>query len=155
MTTGELIKAARKEAGMTQAGLAEKLGISAQSVAQWENDLRNPKLDTLQKIADALSVPVGLFMLNSNELVTANRDAELMCSEFLGKVTPHLKRACDMDRRIDAKRGYDPGAAVDLVPKCRFFESMVLGIISSSVNKLSEDIKLILDAGEFGMDKKD
>ena len=58
MTTGELIKAARKKAGMTQAQLAEKLGISYVGVSQWENDLRNPKLDTLQRIASALGVPV-------------------------------------------------------------------------------------------------
>ena len=58
MTTGELIKAARKKAGLTQAQLAEKLGISYVGVSQWENDLRNPKLDTLQRIASALGVPV-------------------------------------------------------------------------------------------------
>lgn len=58
MTTGQLIKAARKKAGMTQAQLAEKLGISYVGVSQWENDLRNPKLDTLQRIAAALGVPV-------------------------------------------------------------------------------------------------
>lgn len=58
MTTGELIKAARKKTGMTQAQLAEKLGISYVGVSQWENDLRNPKLDTLQRIASALGVPV-------------------------------------------------------------------------------------------------
>ena len=58
MTTGEVIKAARKKAGMTQAQLAEKLGISYVGVSQWENDLRNPKLDTLQRIASALGVPV-------------------------------------------------------------------------------------------------
>ena len=58
MTTGELIKAARKKAGMTQEELGSKLGVSGSSIAQWENDLRNPKLDTLQRIAAALGVPV-------------------------------------------------------------------------------------------------
>ena len=58
MTTGELIKAARKKAGMTQEELGSKLGVSGSSIAQWENDLRTPKLDTLQRIASALGVPV-------------------------------------------------------------------------------------------------
>lgn len=58
MTTGELIKAARKKAGLTQKTLGEKLGVAYQTIAQWENDLRNPKLDTLQRIASALGVPV-------------------------------------------------------------------------------------------------
>ena len=54
MTTGQRIKAARKQAGMTQKALGEELGISYQTVAQWENDLRNPKRETLVKIARLL-----------------------------------------------------------------------------------------------------
>lgn len=57
MTTGERIKVARKAVGMTQAELAKKLGISYVGVSQWENNLRNPKLETIQKIANALNVP--------------------------------------------------------------------------------------------------
>lgn len=59
MTTGARIKAARKAAGMTQAELASRLGIPYQSIGQWENDLRNPKYESLQKIASALGVSVA------------------------------------------------------------------------------------------------
>ena len=59
MTTGQRIKAARKSAGFTQKELGEKLEISYQTIAQWENNLRNPKVETLQRIADALGVPVS------------------------------------------------------------------------------------------------
>ena len=58
MTTGQLIKAARRKAGMTQKELGAKLGVAYQTLAQCENDLRNPKLDPLQRIASALGVPV-------------------------------------------------------------------------------------------------
>lgn len=57
-TTGERIKAARGKAGLTQKQLGEKLGISYQAVAQWENDLRNPKIKSLRAIANALEVPL-------------------------------------------------------------------------------------------------
>ena len=50
MTTGQLIKAARKKAGMTQTELAQKLNIPFQSISQWERDIRKPKMDNLQKI---------------------------------------------------------------------------------------------------------
>ena len=83
MTKGERIKAARKKAGMTQAQLAEKLGISFQSVAQWENDLRNPKQETLQKIADALGV--SIFDLLGLEDV----------GKQLAKVQEQLKKAAE------------------------------------------------------------
>lgn len=57
ITTGDVIRAARKNAGMTQAELAEKLGISYVGVSQWKNDLRKPKIETLRKIAKALNIP--------------------------------------------------------------------------------------------------
>lgn len=58
MTTGERIKAARKAAGITQAELSKKLGISYVGVSQWENNLRNPKFETIKRIAKALDVDV-------------------------------------------------------------------------------------------------
>ncbi len=73
MTTGQLIKAARKNAGLTQKELGEKLGIAYQTLAQWENDLRNPKIETLNRIATALGVnsmeltPVGKALLMAKD----------------------------------------------------------------------------------------
>lgn len=54
MTTGQRIKAARKEAGLTQKELGKKIGVTYQTIAQWENDLRNPKQETVQRISNAL-----------------------------------------------------------------------------------------------------
>lgn len=56
MTTGQRIKAARKNAGLTQKELGQKLGVAYQTLAQWENDLRNPKPETLRRIANALDM---------------------------------------------------------------------------------------------------
>ena len=58
MTTGQRIQAARKAAGLTQKELGERIGVTFQGVAQWENNLRKPKFETLQRIADALNVKV-------------------------------------------------------------------------------------------------
>lgn len=59
MTTGQKIKEARKNAGMTQEELANKLGISYVGISQWERDVRNPKKETLQKLADALGIDIS------------------------------------------------------------------------------------------------
>lgn len=58
MTTGERIKEARKRAGLTQKELADKLGVQFQNISSLERDERNPKLETLEKIAAALSIRV-------------------------------------------------------------------------------------------------
>jgi transcriptional regulator with XRE-family HTH domain len=56
MTTGEAIKNARIKANMTQAALAEKLNVTPQNISQYERDIKNPKIETLQKIASALDI---------------------------------------------------------------------------------------------------
>lgn len=66
MTTGQCIKAARKRAGMTQKELGERLGVAYQTLAQWENDLRNPKRETLQRIAAALGTTVSNLLPPDN-----------------------------------------------------------------------------------------
>lgn len=43
---------------MTQSELAQKLNIPFQSISQWERDIRNPKYETLKRIAAALNIPI-------------------------------------------------------------------------------------------------
>lgn len=62
MTTGQRIRNARKKAGMTQTELAQKLNIPFQSISQWERDLRNPKFDTIQRIAEVLRASPAYLM---------------------------------------------------------------------------------------------
>jgi len=43
---------------MTQAELAERLGITPQAVSQYERGIKNPKLETVKRISEALGVLV-------------------------------------------------------------------------------------------------
>ena len=59
MTTGQKIKQYRLKAGLSQKDLGEKLNVSQQMIAQYESDKRAPKLETLEKISDALHIGIG------------------------------------------------------------------------------------------------
>ncbi len=48
---GRIIKEARKEKGLTQKELGEKLGVSYQMIAQYESGHRKPKIETLKRIS--------------------------------------------------------------------------------------------------------
>lgn len=50
----ERIRSLRKERGLTQTMLAEKVGVSAQVVSNWERDYTSPDLGDFSKIAHAL-----------------------------------------------------------------------------------------------------
>ena len=58
--TGALIAAARKERGLTQKELAERLHISDRAVSKWERGAGFPDVSLLEPLADAL----GLSVLN-------------------------------------------------------------------------------------------
>lgn len=56
MTFGDRLKDVRKKAGLTQEELANESGISAGTIQRYELGTRNPKKDTVAKIADALKL---------------------------------------------------------------------------------------------------
>lgn len=58
---GQSIQEARKKAKLTQKELAEKVGIATITVQQYERGVRTPKIETLQKIAQALNIDVGVL----------------------------------------------------------------------------------------------
>ena len=53
---GKRIMALRKERGLTQEQLSEKVGVTAQAVSKWENDVSCPDISILPVLADALGV---------------------------------------------------------------------------------------------------
>lgn len=58
MTVAENIKRIRKEKGLTQKQLGKKCGMAESTLRQYELGYRHPKIETIQKIADALEVPI-------------------------------------------------------------------------------------------------
>ena len=56
--TGDKIRKLRKEKGLTQKQLGELCGIADSNIRKYESGKQNPKLETLQKIARALDVPI-------------------------------------------------------------------------------------------------
>ena len=62
---GELIRNARQQKCWTLSDLAYKLGITPAGIAQWEQNRRNPKLETRKKIASALDIDITELMRKS------------------------------------------------------------------------------------------
>ena len=55
-TFGQRFSRFRKNLGLKQDDIAEKVNISAQAVSKWENDLSAPDISTLPILADILNV---------------------------------------------------------------------------------------------------
>lgn len=120
MTTGQRIQRARKKAGLSQRQLGEKLGLSASMIGQWENDLRNPKVETLQRIAKALNTHIfdltgiGQMLDEFNgiiEYTVEEKDGSPPSPETLAEIEEFLSR--------DPREAYDDFSDDE---KSRFWE---------------------------------
>lgn len=63
-TIGKKLHELRKQSGFTQDYVAEKLGVSAQAVSKWENDIACPDIMTLPNIAELYGITVDELFKN-------------------------------------------------------------------------------------------
>ena len=115
VTVGERIKKARKAKGLTQEELAKSLGVSFAMIGQYERGERNPKYETLQRIADALNVNIGVLLYGEHS-TTIDSDGVRYSSKYIpqleidedeegifkGAVKPVL---CEVDTAFDEVTG--------------------------------------------------
>ena len=79
--TGTAIKSLREAKGMTQAQLAEKIGVSDKAVSKWETAKGLPDITLIEPLGKALGVSVAELM--SGEAVTnKNISANILRSRF-------------------------------------------------------------------------
>ena len=55
---GEVISSLRKEKGMTQSDLAEKMNVTDKAVSKWERNLSCPDVNSIPKLAEILGTTV-------------------------------------------------------------------------------------------------
>ena len=61
-TMGEIISALRKEKGMTQKDLADKMGVTDKAVSKWERNLSCPDISSIPTLAEILGTGVETLM---------------------------------------------------------------------------------------------
>ncbi|MBQ9747810.1 MAG: helix-turn-helix transcriptional regulator [Clostridia bacterium] len=78
----------RREHGLTQEGLADKLGVTFQAVSKWENALSCPDVTLLPELADIFSVSMDVLFGRKSATesdVPWDDDGEASCGRFLRK----------------------------------------------------------------------
>ena len=86
-TFGNMVAVLRKEKGMTQLELAEKMGVTDKAVSKWERDLSFPDVSSIPKLAEILGVSVDELMqvkAESKEDPTKKKIDEIIDVAFKG-----------------------------------------------------------------------
>lgn len=74
-TIGDRIRQARKAAGINQAALAGRVGVTQPAVANWESGVHDPRRLMLAKLADALSVPLEWLAEGARSMTERDKGA--------------------------------------------------------------------------------
>ena len=79
--TGSMIRTLREKQNITQAALAEQIGVSSKTVSKWETSKGLPDISLLQPLAQALGISV-LELMNGEPITNGNRSANLLRCKF-------------------------------------------------------------------------
>lgn len=80
---GEMISSLRKEKGMTQSELAEKMNVTDKAVSKWERNLSCPDVNSIPKLAEVLGITVE-ELLNAQTKKERNKIDEIINIVLIG-----------------------------------------------------------------------
>lgn len=143
MEIGQSIQEARKKAKLTQKELAEKVGIATITVQQYERGVRTPKIETLQKIAQALNIDVGVLYG-----VEVNKGNPQYLNRLYGKISevaekygrPEEEVVNWINRCLSMSDKYDMSEAV--ANRLEFLSGNMAKRVFEQVDSLSADEQL-------------
>jgi len=90
---GKRIKAKREELGIKQKEFAERVGVSASAINQFEGGAKKPSPDVLTRIAEELGV-------STDYLLGASEEKNLFFSESVAAAFRDFKNLSPADRKI-------------------------------------------------------
>lgn len=131
MTFAEKLKTIRRQAGMSQEKLAEKIGVSRQAVTKWETDAGIPDIDNIMAVS-------ALFGISMDELLSNEKGTKKQDDYLFESVTEY-----DIDevKRYDMKLG----GAKTLALSGYDGEKIRVRLASNTLTELQKDFKVKID----------
>lgn len=131
MTFAEKLKSIRKQAGMSQEQLAEKLGVSRQAVTKWETDAGIPDIENIMAIS-------AMFDISIDELFSNEKGTKKPEDYLFESITEY---------DIDQPKHYDMkfGGAKKLILSGYAGEKIRVRLASNTLSTLQNDFKVKID----------
>jgi transcriptional regulator with XRE-family HTH domain len=84
---GERLRTARKEAGLTQQEVADRVGIGTEGYGHYERSFRTPPIEMLLRIGEVLGKPIFYFLPGVEETSDLRFDPQF---RIVARAWPHL-----------------------------------------------------------------
>ena len=130
MTIGDKIKNLRNGKKMSQAELADRLGVSRQAVTKWETDGGTPEIESLVAIADTFGTSVDALIKD-----------DLPCFSSI------------IQYDIETKKDFE----IDLIPSSKVVleghdsEKVRVEMLSNTITTLDSDLKVFIEDKKHNM----
>ena len=106
MVGGELVREARRRAGLTQKELAERAGTTQSAIARLESGRSSPSLEQVERLMrlSGFQLIVELAPYDDSDIVQAEARLQLSPDERLGELDAGLRLADELRRSFEAAR---------------------------------------------------
>lgn len=168
MIFAEKLKSNRKQAGLSQEQLAEKLGVSRQAVTKWETDTGIPDIENMMAISTLFDISIDepkhydMKFGGAKQFVLAGYDGEKIRVRMVSNAHSTLRndfkvKIDDIRKRIDVdvtrKNGVSEATAKEAVSIFVQLPTLYIGKIECAVN--AEIVKICsLDCDSIELDVK-
>ena len=133
MNLADNLKKIRKENNLSQEQLAEKLGVSRQSVSKWESGLSYPEMDKVLQICQ-------LFNLNINELINEDikevnemKEAQVRTNKYITSFFDYITKVVDMFSSMKWKEKIKCLFEQGIIALILIFIFTIIGIIGNGI----------------------
>jgi len=109
-TFGDRLAGAREAAGLSQAELARRLGVTDKTIRAWEDDMSEPRANRLRMLAGMLNVSLIWLMTGEGEGVAAPEAREAAApipAEVEGVLTDLRLMRAEIERMAERVRGLE------------------------------------------------
>ncbi|MBE6148578.1 MAG: helix-turn-helix domain-containing protein [Firmicutes bacterium] len=96
MNLSENIKKIRKENNLSQEQLAEKLGVSRQSVSKWESGQAYPEMDKVLQICELFNLNMDELMKSDLKEVRETKQSKANVNKFIDDFLGFITKTVDM-----------------------------------------------------------
>ena len=153
-TLGRRIARLRLEYGMTQERLAMKMGVTAQAVSKWENDLSAPDIMLLPELARTLGVTV-------DELLEGRTSQEIALAEPAPEPAPEPEpepsrtdgsKPKKLHIQVDSNDGdvVNINVPLGMASAVLGASSKLPGVVNLNLNDADVDMTLVAEAIKHG-----
>lgn len=161
-TIGKKIAALRKDKGYTQDELAERLGVSAQAVSKWENDLSCPDIMLLPELARLFDTTVDELLSGEakKEVTLLPPEARKSLEDLMLRVLvnssagdkvrinlpmPLVKMALEMGMKIPEVAGNDVLKHLDIEQILLMVEKGVIGKLVEVESANGDVVEIVVE----------